>query len=102
MRRATLCGDGRPGPIEERVGRRLMRLVRAESDEGLRLLESGSVDLIGPDGDPLGRIPLEEAWRRLRERVERKLDEPHDDLSREALREGLQRLGGRSLRTGRS
>ena len=31
--RGTLSGDGRPGPIEERLGRRLIRLIDPESDE---------------------------------------------------------------------
>ena len=31
--RCTMTGDGRPGPIEERIGRRLVRLVQPESDD---------------------------------------------------------------------
>ena len=54
--RGTLSGDGRPGPIEERIGRRLVRLVDPESREGMRLLEEGDVDLVGPDGEQLGRV----------------------------------------------
>ncbi len=44
--RGTLSGDGRPGPIEERLGRRLIRLIDPESDEGMRLLSEGRVDLL--------------------------------------------------------
>jgi len=47
----TLVGDGRPGPIEERIGRRLVRLVDPLSDEGVRLLAGGEVELVGPDGE---------------------------------------------------
>ncbi len=74
--RAILLGDGTAGPIEVRLGRRLMRLVPPDSREGRRLLGEGRVDLIGPDGERLGRIPIEEARRRLRERLERLLECP--------------------------
>ncbi len=72
--RGTLLGDGRPGPIEQRIGRRLVRLIDPESDEGLDLLDAGRVDLIGPDGDALGRLTTGEAYRLLLERLERRLD----------------------------
>jgi hypothetical protein len=98
--RATLAGDGRPGPIEERIGRRLVRLVDPSSEEGFRLLRSGLVELIGPEGDALGRILPEEASRILRERLERRLADPDADAG--ALRDGLSRLAAWSERLGRS
>ena len=98
--RATLSGDGRPGPIEERIGRRLVRLVDPASDEGLRLLRSGTVEIIGPEGDPLGCLRPEEAVRILRERLERRLSDP--DADAHAVRDGLDRLAGWSARLGRS
>ena len=98
--RATLAGDGRPGPIEERIGRRLVRLVDPSSDEGLALLRSGSVELVGPEGDLLGCLLPEEASRVLRERLERRLADPAADAA--ALREGLSRLAAWSERLGRS
>lgn len=94
--RATLAGDGRPGPIEERIGRRLVRLVDPESDEGERLLGSGTVELIGPEGEHFGRIPASEACRRLRGRLERRLEELDEKDEAAALREGLLRLRARS------
>ncbi len=100
--RATLAGDGRPGPIEERIGRRLVRLVDPESDEGVELLGSGAVDIIGPEGERFGRIPAHEAWRRLRERLERRLRDPSAAIEGDALREGLSRLTARSGLRGRS
>ena len=93
--RVTLAGDGRPGPIEERIGRRLVRLVDPGSDEGRRLLGSGRVDLVGPGGEKLGRGQIEEAWRRLRERLEGRLSEPGAPEG-DSLREGLDRLLRRS------
>ncbi len=94
--RVTLAGDGRLGPIEERIGRRLVRLVDPESTEGRALLGAGVVDLIGPEGERFGRIPAYEACRRLRERLERRLENPGGDD--DALREGLSRLALRSKR----
>ncbi len=89
--RATVSGDGSPGPIEERIGRRLVRLVDPGSEEGERLLSSGLVELVGPGGEKLGRIRMEEAWRRLIRRLEEQL-ESRDALDEELLREGLDRL----------
>jgi hypothetical protein len=98
--RATLAGDGRPGPIEERIGRRLVRLVDPSSEEGLGLLRSGCVELVGPEGESFGLLRPEEASRILRERLERRLADPGADAS--ALRDGLSRLAAWSERLGRS
>ena len=98
--RTTLSGDGCPGPIEERIGRRLVRLVDPASDEGIGLLRSGAVEWIGPEGDALGRLRPEEAECILRERLERRLGDP--DADPHALRDGLARLAGWSERLGRS
>ncbi len=98
--RTTFAGDGRPGPIEERLGRRLVRLVDPASEEGRRLLRSGTVEMIGPEGEPLGCLCPEEAARVLRERLERRLADP--DADTDALRDGLARLAAWSERIGRS
>jgi len=90
--RATLRSDGRAGPIEERIGRRLIRLVDPQSDEGIELLRSGNVDLVGPDGEHLGCIGPAEACQRLLERLERRLEDPEIEGERDALQEGLERL----------
>jgi hypothetical protein len=91
--RGTLAGDGRPGPIEERIGRRLIRLVDPQSEEGLRLLTEGRVDLVGPEGNPLGRMRLDDAYDRLLQRLERRLAEEDADVSsRRNLQEGRKRL----------
>jgi hypothetical protein len=97
-----LFGDGRPGPIEERMGRRLIRLVDPESEEGLDLLRSGRVDLVGPDGEHFGQMHPAEACRRLRHRLERRLADPDAQEDAEALREGLDRLEAWSERIGRA
>jgi hypothetical protein len=99
MYKGTLSGDGRLGPIEERLGRRLLRLVDPESDEGQKLLEQGDVELIGPDGEQLGRMRIEEAYAELIARLERRLTEIADPADQTGLEEGLQRLRRRSERT---
>ena len=98
--RATLAGDGRPGPIEERVGRRLVRLVDPDSAEGIKLLQDRRVELIGPGGERMGCISLAEALDRLIERLEKCLSYP--DFDSEPLQEGLARLRARCERIGRS
>jgi hypothetical protein len=92
--RATVDGDGRPGPIEERVGRRLLRVVDPDSPEGEELLRSGSVELIGPSGESFGRVAVQEVWRRLARRLEERLSsaEPLEDP---VVRDGLERLRAR-------
>lgn len=94
--RGTLGGDGRPGPIEVRIGRRLLRLIDPSSEEGARLLDEARVDLIGPDGERLGPLSLREALGRLRERLERNLAEASSEVEREALRDGMARLRRRA------
>ena len=91
--RAILTGTGRAGPIEERLGRRLVRLVDPDSAEGRSLLDSGRVTLIGPEGESLGPIALESAWQRLRARLERALEDPACGPGEgRAVREGLEAL----------
>jgi len=63
--------------------------------ESLRLAreaEEGAVELLGPEGDPLGSVRLREAYRRLRARLERRLAEEAAGDSRRDLEEGLSRL----------
>ena len=98
--RATLSSDGRPGPIEQRIGRRLIRLVDPQTEEGLELLRSGDVDFVGPDGEMLGRVDPAEACRRLRKRLEKRIEDPEIEDDQEALREGLDRLDAWSERIG--
>lgn len=91
--RAILTGTGRAGPIEERLGRRLVRLVDPDSAEGRSLLDSGRVTLIGPEGESLGPIAIESAWVRLRDRLERALADPACGPGEgRAVREGLDAL----------
>jgi hypothetical protein len=100
--RITLTGDGRPGPIEERIGRRLVRLVDPESVEGLDLLNSKSVRFIGPGGKPLGYVHPNEAIEYLRKALEERIQEADDEdpLEAQAWQSGLDRLEVWSRRIG--
>lgn len=44
--RAVQLDEGRLLPIEVRLGRRLLRTIPADSDEGLALLASGKVEIV--------------------------------------------------------
>lgn len=90
--RVLLSGTGPCGPIEERIGRRRVRLVAADSVEGRRLLGSGDVDFVGPDGESLGRIGLDGACTRLRERLEARLGAASASRDRDALKDALRNL----------
>jgi len=94
--RATLAGDGRPGPVEERIGRRLVRLIDPLSEEARALGAAGRIEWIGPEGAPLGRVPASTACAELKLRLERALAaaETAPLAEREALTYGLARLEG--------
>jgi hypothetical protein len=94
--RATLTGDGNPGPIEVRIGRRLVRIVEPETDEGRTLLDEGRVELIGPGSRSMGRVRLCDAIDGLRRSLESRLGEPDPEIDRSALQEGLRRLDSRA------
>jgi hypothetical protein len=98
--RATLAGDGRPGPVEERIGRRLVRLLDPLSDEARALGAAGRIQWIGPEGAPLGRVPPATACAQLRRRLERALAaaDAAPPAERAALTYGLARLQGWSER----
>jgi hypothetical protein len=100
--RATITGVGRPGPIEERVGWRLVRIVDPESREGTTLLRDRQVTFIGPEGTALGRVDLDQARRLLKHRLESVLAELAGDDGAEAIRDGLVRLRRAAPRVGRT
>ncbi len=100
--RATITGVGRPGPIEERLGWRLVRIVDPTSKEGVSLLRDHQVTVIGPEGTVLGRVNLNEARRLLRLRLEAILEKLGGDDGAEAIRDGLVRLRRAAPRIGRA
>ena len=100
--RATITGVGRPGPIEERLGWRLVRIVDPDSKEGAALLRNRQVTFIGPEGTALGRIDLNQARRLLRRRLENLLVDLGGDDGAEAVRDGLVQLRRTGPRVGRA
>jgi hypothetical protein len=100
--RATITGVGRPGPIEERLGWRLVRIVDPASREGATLLRDRQVTFIGPEGTTLGRVDLNQARRLLRVRLENVLAELTGDERADAIRDGLVRLRRAGPRTTRA
>ena len=72
--RGVLNGDGCAGPIEHRLGRRLLRLLEPGSSEGRALFESSNVEWLSPDGDSFGRLSHAEACRQLLERLDRSIE----------------------------
>ena len=100
--RATITGVGRPGPIEERLGCRLVRVVDPTSKEGASLLRDHQVTVIGPEGKALGRVSLNQARRLLKLRLERVLAKLGGDDDAEAIRDGLVRLRRAGPRVGRA
>ena len=56
------------------------------------------MDLLGPDGAALGRVRIREAYRRLAERLEARLERDVSPASREDVTDGLDRLRAWSRR----
>lgn len=98
--RATLAGDGHPSPVEERIGRRLVRLLDPLSAEALALSAALRIEWIGPEGAPLGRVPVSHACDALKRRLQRALEEtdPAAASQRAAVASGLERLADWSAR----
>ncbi len=76
---AILCGDGKILPIEERLGKRLLRTIDCASGEGRDLLRRGWVFLRTSEGKCLDGTPLQHVYTRLREEAESRMAERPDD-----------------------
>jgi hypothetical protein len=100
--RATITGVGLLGPIEERLGWRLVRIVKPDSKEGQALVRERRVAFIGPEGTALGRIDLGEARRWLELRLRSVLADSERAESEDALRDGLVRLRQPGPKLGRA
>jgi DNA-directed RNA polymerase specialized sigma subunit len=57
------------GLIEERLGKRLVRIIDPASKEGRTLLRTGKVTFVGPEGIALGRVDLNHKRRLLATRL---------------------------------
>lgn len=97
--RGLLQSDGRCGPIEHRLGRRLLRMIEPDSDEGRTLLREGRVELISPEGESLGTVSPEQAAAPLLERLERSIEDARGERAVADLEELRGSLAERAARS---
>jgi len=69
---SAIMGDGSILPIQESIGRRLLREIDPCCSEGRRLLIQGRVSLHAADGSPIPDRRIEEVLDRLIERTRRR------------------------------
>ena len=72
---AVIRADGSLLPIEERLGRRLLRTLPADSSEGRQLLRKDCVTLLTSDGRHLPGLTIEDIYERLRAETATRLAE---------------------------
>src|SRR5262245_191480 len=76
---AVIRSDGSLLPIEERLGRRLLRTLAPDSEEGRQLLRKDCVTLLTSDGRHLAGLTIEDVYERLRvETASRLAEHPGD------------------------
>jgi|SRR5262245_18852793 len=76
---AVIRSDGSVLPIEERLGRRLLRTLPPDSPEGRHLLRRNCVSLLTADGRHLGGMSIEDVYDHLRaETAMRLAEKPRD------------------------
>ena len=72
---AVICSDGTLLPIEERLGRRLLRTLPPDCREARGLLKQGCVDLLTSDGRMLSGMTIDAVYRRLSSETSARLSE---------------------------
>jgi hypothetical protein len=76
---AVIRSDGSLLPIEEKLGRRLLRTLPADSNEGRRLLRKDCVSLTTAEGRALAGFSIEDVYQKLRTQTAQRLAErPRD------------------------
>jgi hypothetical protein len=76
---AVIRSDGSVLPIEERLGRRLLRTLPPDSAEGRQLLRKDCVTLLTADGRHLPGVSIEGVYERLRAETTMRLSEHPSD-----------------------
>lgn len=76
---ALVRNDGTLLPIEERLGRRLLRTLDPDSREAHGLLQRGDVCLMTSSGKNLAGVPVQEVLDRLRRETNAQLDRHRND-----------------------
>lgn len=90
--RAVIRDDATLLPIEERLGRRLLRTLSPDSREGRALLRRGDVTLRRADGTAVPQRSFERLLERLSKEASARLASSPDPDSRRACRDALQRI----------
>jgi hypothetical protein len=85
----TLMGNGEICPITERIGRRCVRRIEADSTEGRLLLQSGRVTVLTRAGRRFSGTPIFEVYDRL---VDEMIQEASDPGTDPRARDSLSRL----------
>ena len=85
----TLLGNGEICPITERIGRRCVRRIEADSTEGRRLLQSGSVTVLTRAGQRFSGMPIVAVYDRVVDELSQEARDPDTDPR---ARDNLSRL----------
>ncbi len=78
-----LCGDGQILPIEERIGKKLLRTINPMSKKGKTLLSERKVIFNLPDGERISSQSLAQVFLKLRELTLEKMKKFPEDQQRE-------------------
>ena len=81
---ARICGDGKILPIEERIGKKLIKTINPVSRKGKKLLAQQKVTFHLPDGDRLSPTSLSQVFLKLRESTLEKMKKFPEDEYQEA------------------
>ena len=93
---AVICVDGTLLPIEERLGRRLLRTLQPECRQARELLQKGRVNLVAADGRTFKGMRIEDVYDRLgAELRERLAVSPASAAWRASCRASLETLARR-------
>ena len=91
---AVIRADGTLLPIEERLGRRLLRTIVPASREARGLLKRGCVNLLTSDGKALSGVPIETVYERMWAETSTRLAEHADNAEwRRQCRDTLENIG---------
>ena len=91
---AIIRADGKLLPIEERLGRRLLRTLSPDSHEARALLKRGCVDLLTADGRTLSGMTIDAVYDQLSSETSAQLAGNAENAEwRLRCRESLENIG---------
>lgn len=86
---ARICGNGQILPIEERVGKKLLKTINPVSKKGKELIAKQEVTFLLPDGERLAKASLRQVFLKLRENTLEKMKLPLEDKYQEEHLHGV-------------